>query len=564
MISNREFSEQFSLMAKLMELHGENAFKLRSYQNAAFRINRLRQNIYDLGDEELSGLDGIGKGIIQKIHELIENGSIAELENLIAKTPAGVIEMMGVKGIGPKKIAVIWKELGIESPGELLYACYENRLIDLKGFGKKTQEQIIKSIEFGRENKNKFHYASVEGIAEDLIARLREIKSCEKIESCGDLRRKSIVLEYIKLITVLSNRQIFEKNLNEIFGDVLYDKEHEHFHMKYENIPVWIFISDDKKFVAERFIHSAATAHVEQLQKLLKKPIESSNFSDEKEIYSSINIQFIPAEMREGIGEIELATENKIPELVVDSDLKGILHNHTTYSDGLHSLREMAIGCRDLGYQYLGICDHSKSAFYANGLQAERIEEQHREIDLLNEELKPFHIFKGIESDILNNGALDYDDEVLATFDLVVASVHSNLKMDIDKATERLITAIENPFTTILGHPTGRLLLAREGYPIDYKKVIDACAENGVVIELNAHPYRLDIDWSRIPYALEKGVMISINPDAHQIEGYGDMHFGVCAARKGGLPASMTFNALSLESIREHFEKRTARALSGT
>ncbi|NNM15678.1 MAG: PHP domain-containing protein, partial [Bacteroidia bacterium] len=239
----------------------------------------------------------------------------------------------------------------------------------------------------------------------------------------------------------------------------------------------------------------------------------------------------------------------------------GILHNHSTYSDGQNSLQEMAEHCKELGFEYLGICDHSKSAFYANGMSADTIKKQHKEIDELNKKLAPFKILKGIESDILHSGSLDYEDDVLASFDFIVASVHSGLKMDKEKATKRLITAIENPLTTILGHPTGRLLLAREGYPIDHKKVIDACAKNDVVIELNAHPYRLDLDWRWIQYALSKRVMISINPDAHHVDGYGDMYYGVCVARKGALGKAMTFNTKSLKEIEDYFQKRKKNIL---
>jgi DNA polymerase (family 10) len=278
--------------------------------------------------------------------------------------------------------------------------------------------------------------------------------------------------------------------------------------------------------------------------------------SSEEEIYRSGGLQFIEPELREGLNEIDFARENKIPKLIELTDLKGILHNHSTYSDGMNSLKDMAEYCNELGYEYLGICDHSQSAFYAEGLKPERVFEQHLEIDELNKKLFPFKIFKGIESDILNDGSLDYTEDVLKTFDFIVASVHSNLKMNEEKATARLITAIENPYTTILGHPTGRLLLSRPGYPIDHKKVIDACAANGVVIELNAHPYRLDIDWRWIPYCLEKGVVISINPDAHEKHGYHDMYFGTCAARKGMLTKEMCFNALSLNEMEAHFSKR--------
>ena len=258
--------------------------------------------------------------------------------------------------------------------------------------------------------------------------------------------------------------------------------------------------------------------------------------------------------MRDMPGALELALDPE--EYVEEGDIKGIVHNHSTYSDGIHDLREIATYVRDAGYGYFGISDHSKTAVYANGLSVDRVEQQHAEIESLNAELAPFVIFKGIESDILADGRLDYDDGVLSTFDFVVASVHSGLKMDEAKATTRLITAIENPYTDILGHPTGRLLLAREGYPIDHKAVIDACAANGVAIELNANPLRLDMDHEWIPYAMEKGVMISINPDAHSKEGIHNVRYGVYSARKGGLTTAMCLNAMDMDTFRQWLASR--------
>jgi DNA polymerase (family 10) len=269
-----------------------------------------------------------------------------------------------------------------------------------------------------------------------------------------------------------------------------------------------------------------------------------------------VGLPLIPEELREGLVEFDLVKSGKIEQLVTDKDLKGILHNHSTYSDGKHTLRQMAEHCRDLGYAYLGISDHSRTAFYAGGLEIERVQQQHLEIDLLNQELAPFRIFKGIESDILIDGSLDYPEEVLATFDFVVASIHSSLNMDVKKATQRLLKAIENPYTTILGHPTGRLLLRRGGYPIDHKVIIQACADHGVVIEINANPWRLDLDWRWVQEAMEKGVKLSINPDAHEMEGYADMRYGVIAGRKGGLTKDMTFNAFSLAEMETYLQQR--------
>jgi len=272
-------------------------------------------------------------------------------------------------------------------------------------------------------------------------------------------------------------------------------------------------------------------------------------------------LPFVVPEMREGRGEFDWLTTNKNEDLIAWDDLRGILHNHSTYSDGKHSLEQMARFCQELGFEYLGIADHSQTATYAQGLSEERVEQQHKEIERLNQVFaetfpKPFKILKGIESDILGTGALDYPEEILKTFDFVVASVHSNLTMSLEKATSRLLRAIENPYTTILGHPTGRLLLAREGYPIDHQTIIDACAQNGVVIEINASPWRLDLDWRWIRYCMEKGVMLSINPDAHHKDGYYDMHYGISVARKGGLTKAMTFNALTLVEIESYLAKR--------
>jgi DNA polymerase (family X) len=277
------------------------------------------------------------------------------------------------------------------------------------------------------------------------------------------------------------------------------------------------------------------------------------NYTSEVAIYEAYEKPYILPELRDGLFEDKYDSNVSLIEL---KDLKGILHNHSTYSDGIDTLETMAKYCKELGYEYLGICDHSQAAFYAEGMKPEKVLAQHAEIEKLNKALFPFKILKGVESDILNDGSLDYEEDILKQFDFIVASVHSNLKMDEAKANERLIKAIENPYTSILGHPTGRLLLSRQGYPIDHKKIIDACAANNVVIELNAHPWRLDIDWRWIPYCLEKGVKISINPDAHQKMGYHDMYYGVNVARKGLLTKDQCLNAMGLEAIEQFFKAK--------
>lgn len=535
-MTTEEIAHALKLTAQLMELHGDNPFKVKSLSNAAYKLDKTGIDLEGKSLEELEQIEGIGKGIAQKIHELQQHGVTKELQHLLDQTPPGVIEMLGIKGIGPKKVAQLWKELEVESVGELLYACHENRLVDLKGFGAKTQEQVRKAIEFSMGAKGKFHYATVEPYAEALVEFIQKQTHAKHISLAGAVRRKCEVIESIELV-VASEKEI---SLEDFPNP--------------QQIPVELVQCKENEFYSALMQHTASPEHLKQLHTLHLSIPEHAH--SEESAFEKMGLQYIEPELREGRGEILLAQHNKIPALVEMSDLRGILHNHSTWSDGMHTLEEMAKHCHKLGYEYFGICDHSQSAFYANGLKPDRIRAQQEEIDALNEKMGPFRIFKGIESDILHDGSLDYEDEVLASFDFVVASVHSGLKMDKEKATKRLLAAIENPYTTILGHPTGRLLLSREGYPIDHKKVIDACADNGVVIELNAHPYRLDIDWRWIPYCLEKGVMISINPDAHEKDGLLDMQYGVHIARKGMLTREMCFNALGLKDIENHFRKK--------
>jgi len=561
-MENKPIARTLRLLSQLMELNGVNPFKIKSIANAAFKVDKLPFPIAGKTVEELEKIDGIGKSLAAKIAELLATGTMAELQEMLEQTPEGVVEMMHIKGIGPKKVAVIWKELGIENVGELYYACNENRLVEAKGFGLKTQDEIRKLIEFRMAGNGKFLYAQVEEEAKQLMDEIRGVFPDALKHFAGEFRRlNDIITELVIIVGSLDQHIAFTALAeSQILNNVSLNGTHISGELK-NGLLVDIICVDKDEYYKELFLNTGTDEHVEAVLARISNTLEQP--SSEEMIYQKANLSWIPPELREGNTFIDRANNNNLPTLITYRDLKGTLHNHSTWSDGVNTLEEMALYCRDeLKLQYLGMCDHSKSAFYAKGLSIERVLQQQEEIDHLNKKLNGFHIFKGIESDILNDGSLDYPDEILQRFDFIVASVHSNLKMQEDKATARLIKAIENPYTTILGHPTGRLLLSRKGYDIDYKKVIDACAANNVVIEINANPVRLDLDWRWHQYALEKGVMLSINPDAHRNSGFLDMEYGVNVARKGGLSKEMCLNALSLEEITKVFEAKKPKVVA--
>jgi DNA polymerase (family 10) len=555
-MENKPIARKLRLLSQLMELYEVNPFKVKSMANAAFKVDKLPFPVKNKTTEELEKIDGIGKSTATKITELLQTGAIAEMETLLAQTPAGVIEMMGIKGIGPKKVAVIWRELGIENTGELFYACNENRLVEAKGFGLKTQDDIRKAIEFSIASNGKFLYVQAEPEAKELLKKIKSIFPDALIEFAGEFRRYcEIINKLVIVIGVNGHLNAIDTLLqSEILTDAKADENH--ISGRFLNgLLVDIVCVERHDYYMELFVQTSDDEH---LQAVLARSINgASRPESEQAIYKEAGLTFISPELREGTVFIEKAENNTLPQLIAYTDLKGSLHNHSIWSDGINTVEEMALYCRDeLKLEYLGMCDHSKSAFYAKGLSIERVLQQQEEIDHLNKKLGGFHIFKGIESDILYDGSLDYPDEILKRFDFIVASIHSILKMDEEKATSRLIKAIENPYTTILGHPTGRLLLSRNGYPINHKKVIDACAANNVVIEVNANPLRLDLDWRWHQYALDKGVWLSINPDAHRKEGFLDMHYGILVARKGGLYKERCLNALSLQEIASFFSKK--------
>ncbi len=551
----------------LLELKGENPFKVRAYHNAARAVEALEEDLNKaIEDGALSDQKGIGTGIYEKIIELFHTGHLNYYEQLRQEIPPGLLEIIKIPGLGTKKARALYEELGISTVGELEYACIENRLIELHGFGKTTQEKILKGIGYYRKGMGLHLLNTALGEAEKLLSTLTSNKNVIRTNIAGSIRRRKEVIRDIDLVA--SVKPGHENAVMDFFADLPSVQSITAKGDTKSSVVLNIGINADLRIVSDKEFPFALhyltgskehnTAMRGRAKKMGIKMNEYGLFKgeklipckDEAGIFKVLGLSYIPPELREDNGEIEAAERDELPELIEPSDIKGMFHIHTTYSDASMTLKEVVRVTRESGYRYIGISDHSKSAYYAGGLTEDKLREQHEEIDRLNAELKDFHIFKGVESDILPDGSLDYDDRTLATFDFVIASVHSKFNMTEAEMTHRIIKAISNPYTMILGHPTGRLLLSREGYHVDLHKVIDAAARHHVVIELNAHPYRLDLDWRFCRYARERGIKVSINPDAHHIDDLSNVSYGVSIARKGWLTANDVLNTLSLEEIK--------------
>ena len=550
-MDNYQIADNFSLLSKLMDIHGENSFKSKTYSIAAFNIEKLPMPLSETPREKIFGIKGIGDSIGRKVMEMLETGEMKTLNEYLEKTPAGIVEMLNIKGIGPKKINTIWKELEVESVGELLYACNENRLSLYKGFGEKTQDNIRDSIEFYLRNQGSYLYAQIESYAHALHEKLKVRFPGEKISFTGAFRRQLETIDVLEWCTTASTSDLKNFLFENKFEAIEEDAENILF-LGPENVKLEFHLSEPLSFYKRLFQTSCSEDFLIGWEKQYSI---SPDAISEEQIFESAGLPYIIPALRENDTLLTKARRHGLVPVIQPREVRSIIHSHSNWSDGVNKIEEMANELIKSGYEFLVISDHSKSAFYANGLTPERIKEQHRYIDELNRRLKPFKIFKSIECDILNDGALDYSPDILATFDLVIASIHSNLKMTEEKAMMRLLAAISSPFTTILGHMTGRLLLSRNGYPVDHKTIIDACAEHHVAIELNAHPRRLDIDWRWIDYALDRNVLISIDPDAHSIEGFNDVRYGVLAAQKGGLTKEQNLSSFSLQQFEEYLQK---------
>lgn len=554
-MGNDEIVDALELLVKLWDVHGVNEFKSKNLAFAARGLDKYPGKISSLTEAELLQIPGVGKSIVKIILDLIQVGSSSDLEGILEQTPPGILNLLKIKGLGPKKVGLIWKELGITDLDDLLSACEENRLEQLKGFGKAVQENVQLYIQFLKQNSKKLRLDKASHLSQLILEKLKS--QFPHAAEAGELSRNCEVIS--ELIFLVESSDIFGSGalINAIDGmqeDIQESSPFTwrglfHGHL----LPIHIHIIAPEQWQHALFQHIANPEHLTSIH--FYKHFQGKSIASDQEVYETLNLPYIIPEMREGFKEFEWSQKHQAEELIQYSDLKGCLHNHSTYSDGKNTLLEMAEACRALGLSYFGIADHSQYAAYANGLKEDRVIAQQEEIDEFNARWNDFTILKGIEADILPDGSLDYDASVLARFDYVVASVHAQLAMDIERSMPRVIKAVENPYTSILGHPTGRLLLTRAGFPLHMEKILDACKANGVSIELNASPYRLDLDWRYIYDAMDKGIYVSINPDAHQIEGIRDMEYGVKVGRKGGLLRSLTLNALNIQDLKAFFSK---------
>jgi DNA polymerase (family 10) len=561
-------------MGIMLEISGENPFKVRAHENAARIIEGLSEDLDSLVESgSLINIKGIGEAMAKKVETLLNTGKLSAYEKLKSSIPPGLMDMLQIQGFGPKKIKAVWENLGVTSVDELEKAGSENKLADLPGFGKKTQEKILANIELNRKFSERHRISEAREIAQKLYEDLIDFPGVIRCEIAGSLRRWRETIKDIDLLVSANDNdgtKIMDHftNLSEVVS-VTGKGDTKSGVILTNGMNADLRIVTDLQFPYALHHSTGSMEHNTAMRQYAKKiGLKMNEYGlfredeknilckNEEEIFKTLKMKYIPPELRENMGEIEAARKNELPKLIELKDIRGIIHVHSNYSDGLNSIEEMARGCHNLGYEYLVICDHSKSSFYANGLQEERIKKQHVEIDEINHTFKNFRVVKGIECDILPNGNLDYSDEILATFEVVVVSVHSNLGMDEKTATNRVLKAIQNPFVTILAHPTGRLLLKREGYPLNHQEVISVAAELGVSIEINAHPQRLDLDWRYAKYAKEKGAKISINPDAHRIEGYEDMIYGIGIARKGWLSKEDVLNTGSVENLLKFAQHR--------
>lgn len=588
-VTNREIADRLREIHQLMQLAGVNRFKAIAFDRAAQSIEAMDEPIAaHIEAGTLTDIKGIGSSIADDIISYAETGRIGVLEELREQIPAGVIEWLDISGLGPKNIAKIHSELGITEMDELKEACRDGRVAELDGLGEKSAAKILKSIEWMQQFDERCRLDQAEEAARPFLELLRDLEGVERLEVAGSLRRSCETIGDVDLLAAAS-----PEDANRLFDaftghtgvvEVLGRGDTKSSVRTAGGRQVDLRVVAPEAWPAALLYFTGSKDHNVALRGRARERGLSLNeyglfhldgegetdfdrpvdIGSEEDIYRHLDLHFVPPELREDRGEVEWFADHESMSLVEEQQIRGVLHAHSTWSDGTCSIREMAEACMERGYEYLGITDHSRSAAYAGGLSADEVRRQWEEIDELNrafkEEGRDFRIFKGIESDILGDGALDYPDELLEGFELVIASVHSGLDMEGRKMTERILRAIDHPLCDMVGHPTGRLLLKREGADVDLNTLIGHAADKGTAIEINANPWRLDLDWRFGNQALKAGLMTSINPDAHSTEGIDHIRYGVHIARKAKFGPGRVLNTLGADELADWLKERRARS----
>jgi len=579
-MDKKEIARILDEIGTLLELRGDNPFKCRAYHNASRIISSLTEDLTSIiENDEWKSIKGIGDALSQKIEELHKTGSSKYYEDLKKSFPEGLFEILRIHGLGPKKIKILYEDHNIQTIDQLKRAAEEHKLAELDGFGQKSEENILRSINLFYKNIDKHLYPDARDAASKIVDAIIKHPGVIRCEIAGSLRRCKEIIGDIDILA--SAKPNAEQSVMDLFikhPDV--EKVIAHGKTK-STVLLTSGINCDLRVVSKKEFPFAlayltgSKEHNIEMRSLAKqfgwslneygfsntgaisknrKSGRAPNCINEDDIYKALGLQYIPPEMRENMGEIEAARSNNLPKLIEESDIRGTFHCHTTYSDGIHTLIDMADAAQRLGWEYLGIADHSKAAAYAGGLSESDVKQQLKEIEQLNKRLNNFRIFTGTESDILPDGSLDWSSKILERFDYVIISIHSKFTMTEKESTKRIIKALKNKYVTMIGHPTGRLLLEREGYPINMIEIIDAAADYGKMIEINSHPQRLDLDWRLCKYAKGKSMKVSINPDAHDREGLSDVFYGVGIARKGWMEKKDVFNTLPLEGIQQFLQ----------
>lgn len=572
-------------IAILLELQGENAFKCQAYHTAARIIEQLETPLADvIASGQLGEMRGIGERLREQITTLHRTGTLPLLEELRQKTPSGLLRMLRIQGLGPKKVKALYEQLGVTDLDQLKAACEAGQVAKLRGFGAKTQQKILEGIEFLGQMGERVRLDQALAVAEAVMEGLRSAPGIIRIELCGSLRRRRETIKDIDILVSsddpapIMERFVSLPQVRQLIGRgdtkasvIVGDGGHVVMNADLRVVP------DESFPLALHYFTGSKEHNIAMRQRAIDRGLKLNEYElgsdtkkvpckDEADLFRALDLDYIEPEMREHTGEMEAAEKHELPKLVQVSDIRGVFHCHSTWSDGVNTIEEMARAARALGFQYLGMGDHSQSLTVANGLTPDRVRRQHEEIDALNDRLKGFRVFKGIECDILPDGRMDFSDDVLATFDYVVASVHSHFKQSREEMTARIVRAVRHPLVTMLGHATGRLLLRRDAYQVDLEAVLQAAAESGTMIEINAHPQRLDLDWVHCKRAKALGITLVINPDAHNTADLAYYRFGVDVARRGWLEKKDVFNTRTLAQVTKALEGRlrgspTARAL---